>query len=214
MDRKTENPHSPSPTEYSTGSRTWTPPTSPVQANPRRSAWILLQCRQILSAYRRDDFADPEGFILQLLTVLERYPDDIIVDVTNPTSGIQRQCKFPPSIAEIVEACDSHIARAERLRRLGPPIQPQRHERTIGQNRANLYVPPEAPQYAAMVERSQRPDTDPLDWRLDETRPGIWVGFNWLDDGKAKLPKGMGRSRSYTPDELREIYGKRPEAAE
>jgi hypothetical protein len=123
---------------------------------------------------------------LQLLTVLERYPDDIIIDVTNPATGIQRQCKFPPSIAEIVEACDSHIARAERLRRLGPPIQPQRYERLVKQNRANVYVSPDSPQYAAMVERSQQPDADPLDWRRDETRPGIWVGYFWLNGAKSK----------------------------
>ena len=60
----------------------------------------------VLGSYRKDDFADPESFRVQLGMVLERYPDDIIRDVTNPITGIQRTCKFPPSIAEVVEFCD------------------------------------------------------------------------------------------------------------
>lgn len=44
--------------------------------------------------------------------VLERYPDDVIRSVTSPVTGIQRTCKFPPSIAEVVEFIDDHIRRA------------------------------------------------------------------------------------------------------
>lgn len=60
----------------------------------------------VFGSYRKDDFADPEGFLVQLGMVLERYSDKVIETVTNPLSGIQRECKFPPSIAEFVEFCD------------------------------------------------------------------------------------------------------------
>lgn len=60
----------------------------------------------VFGGYRRDDFANPDSFLLQLGMVLERYDDKIIETVTNPLSGIQRECKFPPSIAEFVEFCD------------------------------------------------------------------------------------------------------------
>ena len=63
------------------------------------------------------------------------------------------------------------------------------------QNRANVYVSPESPQYAAMVVRSQLRETDPLDWRLDETRPGIWVGFHWIG---SMTPAGEGRAQGPT----------------
>jgi hypothetical protein len=58
-----------------------------------------------------------------------------------------------------------------------------------------------------------RPDTDPLDWRLDP--PGIWVGFNWLE-GPSKLPKGMGH---LSPEKQRladeeKLAGYREQAAE
>jgi hypothetical protein len=151
---------------------------------------------QVLSSYRRDDFANPDGFLAQLGLVLEQYDDAVIRWVTSPLTGIQRQCKFPPSIAEVVEACDYQRDHLEGLKRLGPPIQPRRHERLVKQNRANVYVSPESPQYAAMVARSQLPETDPLDWRLDETRPGIWVGFHWIG---SMTPAGEGRAKGPRP---------------
>jgi hypothetical protein len=60
----------------------------------------------VFGSYRRDDFAEPDGFLLQLGMVLERYDDKTIETVTSPLTGIQRECKFPPSIAEFVEFCD------------------------------------------------------------------------------------------------------------
>lgn len=46
-------------------------------------------------------------FITQLGTILERYSDAVVERVTSPLTGIQARCKFPPSIAEVVEACDA-----------------------------------------------------------------------------------------------------------
>jgi hypothetical protein len=44
--------------------------------------------------------------------VLERYDDKVIREVSSPATGIQRTCKFPPSIAEVVEFIDEHIRRS------------------------------------------------------------------------------------------------------
>jgi len=60
----------------------------------------------LLSAYRRDDYADPKGFVVQLGAVLEVYPEWVIRGVTDPLTGVQREQKFPPSIAEVVSACE------------------------------------------------------------------------------------------------------------
>lgn len=81
-------------------------PTCQGPAGPHRSTWIAALARQVLGSYRRDDFADPESFLLQLGMVLERYDDVVIREATSPITGIQRTCKFPPSIAEVVEFCD------------------------------------------------------------------------------------------------------------
>lgn len=80
--------------------------TSLDQAVLDRSEWIKSRAKIVFGSYRRDDFADPENFLLQLGMVLERYDDKIIEAATSPLSGIQRECKFPPSIAEFVEFCN------------------------------------------------------------------------------------------------------------
>lgn len=73
----------------------------------------MSRCKILFSAYRKDDYADPEGYLVQIFIVLEQYPDKAIEAVTSPLTGIQRQLKFPPSIAEIVEECDKKISGAK-----------------------------------------------------------------------------------------------------
>jgi hypothetical protein len=86
--------------------------TSPAQAAQHRSDWIRTCAQQVLSSYRKDDFADPDSYGVQLAMVLERYDDKTIREVTSPITGIQRTCKFPPSIAEVVEFIEDHVRRA------------------------------------------------------------------------------------------------------
>jgi hypothetical protein len=49
--------------------------------------------------------------------VFEQYPSDVVEYVTDPRTGIQRNKTFPPSIAEIVAACDGHMAFLHRKQR-------------------------------------------------------------------------------------------------
>lgn len=83
----------------------------------------------LFSAYRKDDFADPEGFVAQLGAILENYSEDVILYVTSPHTGVQRTIKWPPSIAEVIEACSARerhldiISRPER-KVLPPPKEP------------------------------------------------------------------------------------------
>ncbi len=89
----------------------------------------------LFSCYRQDQFQDPEGFLASLGLVLEQYPDEVIKHVTDPRTGIQRRSKWPPSIAEIVEACDECAAGIKRRERFanwghndplaieGPPVK-------------------------------------------------------------------------------------------
>lgn len=107
--------------------RYWTASTGSVQRSARRALptttsqarkgldrcnWIAKCARQVFGSYRKDDFADPDGYAVQLGMVLERYDDKVIEAVTSPVTGIQRTCKFPPSIAEFIEFIDEHIRRA------------------------------------------------------------------------------------------------------
>jgi hypothetical protein len=204
MDQQTKNPQSQPPTGSSKNSEGWRPPepTCRDQADPSRSAWISALSRQVLSSYRRDDFADPDAFLVQLGVVLERYPDDIIRDVTSPLTGIQRKYKFPPALAEVVEFCDGEVARREKISRY-TAMGEIRREARAPQHLGNVFVPPDAPQYGAMIERAKKGSAN--EWRHDEERPGIWVPLGWLEEVKA-MPTTQ-QFRRLTGDELRALYG-------
>lgn len=48
---------------------------------------------------------------------MEQYPDEVVIHVTDPRTGAQRGLKFPPTIAEIVSACDAKMADIQRTKR-------------------------------------------------------------------------------------------------
>lgn len=137
----------------------------------------------LFSAYRRDEFADPEGFILQVGVVLEAYSDAVIVAVTSPRTGIQRRLKWPPSIAELVQACEDEAAHRATVARYASVSRVSRrnfplleYEKSPG-CRANVFYPASSPAYEAAVAWAQTADS--ADWKWDpQGRPGIWV--NWL----------------------------------
>lgn len=160
-----------------------------------RALTITRSARMIFSAYRRDDFADPEMFILQLGTILERYSDEVIAFVSGPLTGIQRKCKFPPAIAEIVEMCDGEAdAIARRARYAAMPKYMPMHRPLVRRHRANCLVHQGAPQYEAMVARSKAQGTSDQDWRSDPQGRGIWVAYGWLDDdGDRRLGNAAAR---------------------
>ncbi len=47
--------------------------------------------------------------------VLEQYSDVVVVYVTDPRTGIQRRSKWPPTISEIVDACEQHLAYIDKV---------------------------------------------------------------------------------------------------
>jgi hypothetical protein len=87
----------------------------------------LQRQRILFSAFRSDQFSDPEGYLNSLGLVLEQYPNDVIIHITDPRTGVQRHLKWPPTIAEIVDACDKRmqeLARAESFRNWGKKDEP------------------------------------------------------------------------------------------
>src|SRR6266436_1572594 len=62
-----------------------------TEKSPNSSARrkLILRCQRILfSAYRADQYADPDGFMVSMGMVLEQYPDDVIVYITDPRTGV------------------------------------------------------------------------------------------------------------------------------
>jgi len=75
----------------------------------------------LLSSYRLDQFSDADGYAANVVTVLESYPEEVVLYVTDPRTGIQRACKWPPTIAEIVCACEVQMQHIAKLKRLQSP---------------------------------------------------------------------------------------------
>lgn len=101
--------------------------------------------RRIFSAYRKDDYADAKGFTAQLGVILESYPPTVVDYISSPHTGIQRRSKWPPSIAEIVEACNDRLGYEVGIARL-------RAVKITEKKRRETYVPP-TPEEDAKIKK-------------------------------------------------------------
>ena len=146
----------------------------------------------LFSSYRLDQYADPDSFKTVIGAVLEGYQSDVVIYVCDPRTGIQRRCKFPPTVSEIVEACDDHrdfLARAGRTKAipLPRPSYQRFDERPVG-NLANIFVPEGHPRYEGLVEKVKT--LEPIWWRFgnaSDGRPGLFVPLNLWDNSGLKL---------------------------
>lgn len=144
-----------------------------------------MRCQlAVFSAYRADQYSDPESFKISLGAVLEQYPDEVITYVCDPRTGIQRRLKWPPTISEMVEACDDHRAFLEKVRTQRRAFverkpEPLLHQRPQGYM-AQIFVAEGHVRYDAMVKRTEK--SKPIWWKFGEAsdgRKGIWVSHNF-----------------------------------
>ena len=126
----------------------------------------------VVSAYRRDDFADADSWTAQAAMVLEKYSNAAISEATDPVRGIQSHVKFPPSLAELREYCD------ELNRRSNYPKQWEEQSRKQLAERAQIEQQKhqETPEYRAQV----------IDRARNEMRA---AGFRFSEDRKQLLPE-------------------------
>lgn len=98
--------------------------------NKSTASLIAQQIEVLLSAYRKDDYADPQGFVAQLGMILSEFPAEVIIYATSPQTGIQRESKWPPTIQEVLAYCQEYQRHLEVMRRptrkvLPPPKEPE-----------------------------------------------------------------------------------------
>jgi hypothetical protein len=175
----------------STGSSTRTPQTGTFRDHPGRdrSDWIAHRARIVFGAYRHDDFADPELFIAQLGMILERYSDAIITEATSPLTGLQRACKFPPSINEAVQFCDELVRRSTYAAQWDERSRKQLEEREQFGRDAKA----ESPEHrAAVVARI----------KADLAKHGIDI----LEDQAQREARKTSGFRQFSDADLRAIY--------
>ena len=87
----------------------------PQRCDPCDETWLDGRVALIFSAYRRDDYLNPEVFVEQLKINLRKYPVEIVEYVTDPVTGIQARNQWPPSLAEIVKACEAEAIHREKI---------------------------------------------------------------------------------------------------
>jgi hypothetical protein len=166
--------------------------TSRAQKDLDRLNWIRKCAQAVLSSYRRDDFADADGFAVQLAMVLERYDDAIIREVTSPITGIQRTCKFPPSIAEMVEFIEEHIRRTSYAKQYDARSREQLREREERERAASR----ESSEHRRAVAE-----------RIKGELRGH--GFRFPSDGETETKPQQETWKRFTVDELQAIYPRR-----
>lgn len=155
-------------------------------ASKAKAATISRAIQALFSAYRRDDFADPDGFVVQLGTILAEFPEEVIEYITSPRTGLQRRSKWPPTISEVLTACEDHqlyLARLRETKRAAPLLRAPSKLGVPG-SLANVFVPNDNPRYGRLVEWCKQ--ANPIWYRYGKSsdgRDGIWVGRNHWDDG-------------------------------
>jgi hypothetical protein len=123
-----------------------------------------------MGAYRKSDYQDPDCYMSQMLTVLERYPDPVVREATDPASGIQSTAKWPPSIAELKEVLEYFAARQQRVEKYqGMVPEAPRIEGPKGPPAGTVLVGPNHPRFIELGSRNP--------WQNAE---GLWVPAGWL----------------------------------
>lgn len=125
--------------------------------------------------------------MVQLGAVLSEFSDEIVVFVTSPKTGIQRRSKWPPTISEVLDACERHqdylrklSERRPLIRRIEPPSTLKRPPGYL----ANVHVPEAHPRYAKLAEWTKT--ADEKFWKFapnSEGELGLWVALNFWQDG-------------------------------
>jgi hypothetical protein len=95
--------------------------TSQRMSEAKRGAARLLGC------YRAGDANDPEIYVAAVISVLVRYPVEIIREVTEPATGLPGKSNWLPTVAEVRNECEVLDARerrkVERERQIAEQLQ-------------------------------------------------------------------------------------------
>lgn len=102
--------------------------------------------------------------------------------VTSPKTGLQRRSKWPPTISEVLVACEEHQDFLTKMRKPRPLISarlsPLLNERPQGYM-AQVFVPEGHSRYAKLCEWAET--ASPIWWKFGKAsdgRQGIWVSHD------------------------------------
>lgn len=77
----------------------------------------------LIGCYPNGKPADPQTYVAAITALLAEFPHEVVRRVTDPRFGVQRHCKFLPTIAELSDALEVEMVplrrqwREEKIRR-------------------------------------------------------------------------------------------------
>jgi len=112
----------------------------PTTADRQQMTHAVNRATAMLGFYRKDDAWDPEMFLTGIAAVLALYPTDIIDQVTNPALGLPSKLRFPPTPAEVKDACEVLMApiraQQERERKVQLALADRRLDQQLDEQRS------------------------------------------------------------------------------
>jgi len=66
----------------------------------------------LLGQFRRGEANDPAIYVTSIAAVLARYSEAVVVEVTDPRTGLASQTDWLPTVREVAEACEKLAQRA------------------------------------------------------------------------------------------------------
>lgn len=74
------------------------------------------KARLLLGQFRRGEANDPATFVTSVAAILSRYPDGIVLHVTDPRTGLASKGDWLPTIHEIVVECERLAEQEHRIK--------------------------------------------------------------------------------------------------
>lgn len=101
----------------------------PPTIDPMHAELVYRRTALLFGQFRRDDAADPEIFSDSIAAVLSEYPAEIIVEATDPRTGIARKQNFLPTAKEVGDFCEALANKRRRTEERERNIREQFAER-------------------------------------------------------------------------------------
>lgn len=89
----------------------------------------VARAKVLAGCYRKDDAADPETYAAAISAILTEYPEDIVMRVTDPRSGLPARLQWLPSVKEVRDACEEIAERRRQAELAAAREQAQLRER-------------------------------------------------------------------------------------
>ena len=151
------------------------------------------RAKLMFACYRRDDATNPDQYAAAIALVLSEYPRSCVEFVTDPRTGVQLKCNFPPTVKEVREACDAEMT---RIKRMSVPTHKFQRAPYVPQSRdpgcwAKVLIGPESPNYERALAWVQQKGRDQRAWR--KAKDGVWITF----DGYLEIARGPQQSLTW-----------------